>query len=291
MNSINPYASNISQQPDFSANSSITNELLLTRVETSNQQTEDITLVTEEGDRVTISSSFQSQAVYSTYEGISQYTVSATSENLAMENTAFVLFEGETFEYENDRNFSISVDGDLNEQELKAIKKAIKTIDKIMTDILYGKNIPEALAKAAEIVNSDSIASLEANYQFEKNVYVEKSAIQETVTYSKDGLAENIEAPNNNELTIENPIDEMITAVKDSGVTPSKFKKPLNKLFANILNNLPGNDHQNKPRAHLAKFMGRNLINRINQLSKNEHINDYSFTRPYYNRFQTPRYF
>ncbi len=268
MNSINPYASNISQQPDFSANSRIYNELLLTRVETSNQQTKDITLVTEEGDRVTISSSFQSHAVYSTYEGISQYTVSATSENLAMENTELAMFEGEKFEYENTRNFSISVDGDLNEQELKAIKKAVKIIDKIMTDILYGKNIPEVLAKAVEISNLSSIASLEANYQYEKTVLVEQTAIQEAVTYSKDGLAENIASPNNNELTIENPIDEMITAVKDSGVKPSKFKKPIKKLFANILNNLAENDHQNKPRAHLAKRIGTDLINRINQLPK-----------------------
>jgi hypothetical protein len=290
MNSINPCASNISQQPDFSANSRIYNELLLTRVETSNQQNKDITLVTEEGDRVTISSSFQSQAVYSTYEGISQYTVSATSENLAMENTELVMFEGEKFEYENTRNFSISVDGDLNKQELKSIRKAVKTIDKIMTDILYGKNIPEALAKAVEISNLSSIASLEANYQYEKTVLVEQTAIQEAVTYSKDGLAENIASPNNNELTIENPIDEMITALKDSGVKPSKFKKPIKKLFANILNNLPENAHQNKPRAHLAKRIGTDLINRINQLSKNEDTNNYPFTRAY-NRFQHPSHF
>lgn len=290
MDSIQPYTTNLSQQPDVSVNSSISNELLLTRVETSNQRNKDISLVTEEGDRVTISSSFQSQAVYSTYEGISQYTVSAVSENPAMENTALVMFEAETFEYENARNFSISVDGDLNEQELKAIKKAVKIIDKIMKDILNGKNIPQGLAKAIEISNLSSIASLEANYQYEKTVLVEQTALREAVTYSKDGLAENIEAPNNNELNIENPIDEMITAVKDSGVTPSKFKKPIKRLFANMLNHLPDSDHQNKPRAHLAKFMGRNLINRINQLSKNEHINDYSFTRPY-NRFQTPRYF
>jgi len=291
MNSINPCTSNISQQPDFSANSSINNELLLTRIETSNQQNKDIAIVTEEGDRVTISSSFQSQAVYSTYEGISQYTVSATSENLAMENTELVMFEGEKFEYENARNFSISVDGDLNEQELKAIKKAVKIIDKIMTDILNGKNISEALAKAVEISNLSSIASLEANYQYEKTVLVEQTAIQEAVTYSKDGLAENIASPNNNKLNIKNPIDEMITAVKDSGVKPSKFKKPLKKLFANILNNLPENDHQNNPKAHLAKRIGTDLMNRINRLPKNGGINNNPFTRPYYNRFQNLGHF
>jgi hypothetical protein len=278
MNSINPYTTTISQQPDFSANSRIYNELLLTRIETSNQQHKDITLVTEEGDRVTISSSFQSQAVYSTYEGISQYTVSATSENLGMEKNELAMFEGEKFDYETGRNFSISVDGDLNKQELKSIRKAVKTIDKIMTDILYGKNIPEGLAKAMEISNLSSIASLEANYQYEKTVLIEQTAIQEAVTYSKDGLAENIALPNNNELNIENPIDEMITAVKDSGVKPSKFIKPIKKLFANILNNLPDSDHQNKPKAHLAKLIGTDLINRINQLPNKEDTNTYPFT-------------
>ena len=278
MNSINPYSTNISQQPDFSANSRIYNELLLTRIATSNQQNKDITIVTEEGDRVTISSSLQSQAVYSAYGGISQYTVSATSENLAMEKNELAMFEGARFEYENSRNFSISVDGDLNKQELKYIKKAVKIIDKIMTDILYGKNIPEGLAKALKIGNLDSIASLEANYQYEKNVLVEQTAIEEAVTYSMDGLAENIASPNNNELNIKNLIDEMINAVKDSGVKPSKFIKPIKKLFADILNNLPDSGHQNKPKAHLAKLIGMDLIKRISHLPGNENIKHSPFT-------------
>ena len=278
MNSINPSATTISQQPDFSANSRIYNEVLLTRIETSNQQNKDITLVTDEGDRVTISSSFQRQAVYSTYEGISQYTVSATSENLGMENTELTMFEGEQFDYENDRNFSISVDGDLNKQELKSIRKAVKTIDKIMTDILYGKHIPKGLAKAIEISNLGSIASLEANYQYDKTVLVEQTAIQEAVTYSMDGLVEPIAPPNTNELPIENPIDEMITAVKDSGVKPSKFIKPVKKLFANMLNNLPDSDPQNKPKAHLAKLIGTHLIERINHLPEYEDTNTYPVT-------------
>lgn len=273
MNSINPYATTIFQQPDFSVNSRLYNEVLFTRIATSNQQHKDITLVTEEGDRVTISSSFQHQAVYSTYEGISQYAVSATSENLDMERNELALFEGEQFEYENNHNLTILVDGDLNKQELKSIKKAVKTIDKIMTDILYGKHIPDGLAKAIEINNLSSIASLEANYQYDKAVLVEQTAIQEAVTYSMDGLPEPVAPPTNTELPIENPVDEMVTAVKDSGVRPSKFIKPVQQLFTNLLNNLPDSNPQNKPKAHLAKLIGTSLIERINQLPENEDIN------------------
>jgi hypothetical protein len=277
MNSINPYATTISQLPDFSANSRIYNEVLLTRTETSNQQHKDITLVTEEGDRVTISSSFQRQAVYSTYEGISKYSVSATSENLDMEKNELAWFEGEQFEYENDGSFSISVDGDLNKQELKSIRKVVKTIDKIMTDILYGKHIPDGLAKAIEMNNLSSIASLEANYQYDKTMLVEQTAIQEAVTYSMNGLAEPVASPTDTELPMENPIDEMITAVKDSGVKPSKFIKPVKKLFANILNKLPDGNHQNNPKAHLAKRIGTDLIERITQLPENKDTNTYAF--------------
>ncbi len=205
MNSINPYATTISQQPDFSSNSRIYNEVLLTRIETSNQQHKDITLITEEGDRVTISSSFQSQAVYSTYEGISKYSVSATSENLDMEKNELAWFEGEQIEYENDGNLTISVDGDLNKQELKSIRKVVKTIDKIMPDILYGKHIPYGLAKAIETNNLSSIASLEANYQYGNTMLVEQTAIQEAVTYSMDGLTEPVAPPTDTELSIETP--------------------------------------------------------------------------------------
>ena len=275
MNSINPYATTIFQQPDFCANSNVYNELMFTRIATSNQQHKDITLVTEEGDRVTISSSVQHQTVYSTYEGMSQYTAFATSENPGMEKNDLAWFEGEQFEYENDSNLTISVDGDLNKQELKSIRKVVKTIDKIMTDILYGKHIPDGLAKALEINNLSSITSLEANYQYEETVLVEQTAIQEAVTYSQDGLAEPVEPPTDTELPIENAIDEMITSVKDSGVKPSKFIKPVTQLFANMLNHLPDGNHQNNPKAHLVKQIGTDLIERINQMPENEDTNTY----------------
>ena len=268
MNSINPYTTTISQQPDFNANSRIYNEVLLTRIETSNQQHKDITLVTEEGDRVTISSSFQRQAVYSTYERMSQYSVSATSEDLGMEKNEPAWFEGEQFEYENNSSFSISVEGDLNKQELKSIRKVVKTIDKIMTDILYGKHIPYGLAKAIDVNNLNSITSLEANYQYDNTMLVEQTAIQEAVTYSKDGLPESLAPPTDTELPMENPMDEMITAVKDSGVKPSKFIKPVKKLFANILNNLPDKDPQNNPKPHRVKQIETDLIEKINHLTE-----------------------
>ena len=133
----------------------------LNRVTRSLEQHADVTLVTAEGDKVTLSSGSQAQMTYATYEDL-RYT-----------RGCFAEFHSETFGLEVSREYSILVDGDLNEKELRDIRKAVRAIEKIMRDFLSG-DIAHAAAKAMKISQLESISSLDASLQFERSLSVEQ---------------------------------------------------------------------------------------------------------------------
>ncbi len=267
MNLIHSYQPNTIEQGDFSAYGSSYSGRQLTQVSASQHQNKDITIFTEDGDTVTISFDQQSQAFYSNYSGFSHQKISGTYDNYAIDGNKYAVFQDERFGYDNSRSFSMSVKGDLNEQELKDVRKTIKAIDKIMTNLLYGGDISEGVAKALKLVNLDSISGFTANYSYENAISVEQAAVEEVSTYSKEGLAENVTPVITNEFDyIKNLIDEMVKIVRDSGIKPSKTINPIKKLFSHLLKDLSGKKHHNQPKIDLAKLIEAELIENIKRM-------------------------
>ncbi len=267
MNVITPHHPSTSEQWNFSADSY--SDRQLTQASVSQQQNKDITIFTEDGDKVTISSDQQSQTFYSNYSSFSNQKISGSDTKYTVSQNKFTAFQDERFEYENSRYLSISVDGNLNKQEIKDVRKAIKAIDKIMTNLLYGGDITKGLKKALHLVNRNSISRIEANYSYENTTSVEHTNVEEISTYSKEGLVENITPVVNNEFDyINNLIDEMVNIVKDSGMKPSKIINPIRKLFSRLLKDLSDNGHPNKPKINVAKLIEAELIGKIKQMPK-----------------------
>ena len=264
---INSYQPDTQGKWDFNAFGNSYSDRQLTRVSESHKENKDITIFTEDGDRVTITSNQQSQASYSKYSAITHQSNYADFGNMSVEQNSYTLFQDERFEFDNSRNFSISVDGDLNEQELKDIRKTIKTIDKIMTDILNGDDISQGVEKAIQLVNLDSISGIAANYRYENAISVEKMEAEEVSTYNRDGQIEKSLPGFNKEVEyIKNLINEMINIIKDTAVKPTKIIKPLRMLFSEILRNLSTDNRQDQPKIDLVKLIETALIEKIEQM-------------------------
>ena len=268
MNFINSYQPDTHGKWDFNAFGNSYSDRQLTRVSESHREDKDITIFTEDGDRVTITSNEQSQASYSKYSAITHQSNYTDLDNMTVDQNRYTLFQDERFEFENSRNFSISVDGDLNEQELKDIIKTIKAIDRIMTDILHGGDLTQGVVKAIQIVNLDSISGITANYRYENAKTVEKIEAEEVSTYNREGKFEKL-LPRFNEDAeyIKNLINEMINIIKDTAVKPSKIIKPLRMLFSEILRNLSAENRQDQPKIDLAKLIETALIEKIEQMN------------------------
>jgi hypothetical protein len=227
----------------------------LNRVTRSLEQHADVTLVTAEGDRVTISSGAQAEVAYATYE------------DLRYMRGCFAEFHSETFSLEVSREYSILVDGDLNEKELRDIRKAVRTIEKIMRDFLSG-DIAHAAAKAMKISQLESISSLDATLQFERTLSVE----QQVTGYVASERAEPEEdmTAMGDTITPEH-IDKLAgdvsQVVRHSGVEPTKLFKPIQGMFSRLIKEMPGTQtgFVGRPRLQAAKLMELHLLERIKQ--------------------------
>ena len=238
------------------------------RIAVSSQESKDITIFTDEGDKVTLSYDHQTQASYANLKALSYRGNFAISEDQAAAKEILAKIQGERFQFEDSQTLTITVDGDLNEQELADIQKAIKGIDEIMTDLLQGGEVSEAMIEDSDIRDLESIASLEADYRYEKTVQIEQIALKESKTYSRYELPENV-TPDKQGKRIDSfmkLIDKMSKIVEDSNVKPAKFFRPLKRLFENIIHEHNEDRPGSKVKRHAAELIGSELFQRIKQL-------------------------
>jgi len=235
----------------------------------SESRSKDITIFTDEGDRVTISSNQQNRIQHLTYEGLAKKRVSGEYQGHTITKERLAMFKGERFESENSRSISILVEGDLNEQELKDIKKALKKIDKVMTDFLHGGDMVDAAGKSMEIGKLDTIAGLEANYRYAKSAILEQTSLKEKITYSNSRSPETsplakIENPLNHIKTL---IEELTNIIKESEIEPSRFKKPIQELFSEYRDSPTENDLRDNHRIRMTEWIETELLKKISSLS------------------------
>jgi predicted RNase H-related nuclease YkuK (DUF458 family) len=228
-----------------------------TQVTTTHQNNTDVTILTLEGDRVTLSSSSQSQATYIAYD------------SLALSKGRLTRLQGEIFGLNTNDELSISVDGDLNKQELKDIAKAIKAIGTIIRDFLYG-NIGYAVAKALKIIGLESIVSLEASMQCEQTVSLGQLSLTDTASSSPE-LAEDTASKGNNAIVSEHigkVTDRIAEVIKESGVRPRRLRKPIRKLFSHLFRELSQENTRDSLKVAIAKLITSNLADKIKDLSE-----------------------
>jgi hypothetical protein len=142
---------NSQKAPSFAA------ELQAAQVKISQSQTADITIVTAEGDTVTLSSSRAAELSFATYNAHGKVSGSA--------------------ELHRSSAFSFSVDGELNREELKDIRRAIRTIQKAANDVLKGHE-EQAASRTARLAGLDQIASIDADLEFHREVSVTRISAQ-----------------------------------------------------------------------------------------------------------------
>ena len=186
------------------------------------QKNTDITIMTAEGDRVTLSADSRLQASYLTYCGF------------ARRGGAMAQLQGKSYSMEVNRELSITIEGNLSEEELQDIQKAIKTIDKIMHEALSG-NTDHALAMTHDVSSMESISSFSASLEIENTVSFEQRTIAETHTSDPEPTDEI--ASDRDHLwhdRFSRAADKMMEALKHKGFRNGKLVRPLNKYFSKL---------------------------------------------------------
>ncbi len=270
MDSIQPYQSGFMNYQDFAPTKSSSSyaEVQGTSAALASNETRDITIYTDEGDKVTLSSKASTIVYYSNYEGIFQEkseTGSTDDSSGQISNQESIAFQQEFFMAEHAGNISIAVEGDLNKEEIKDIQNVLKRMDKIMSLSLSGKGNSQWSGRPLDARGFDSIDKVNMEYRYDQTMMISYFSVKEAVSYQQTGAPEEAASQDTeNALDTDNTVDHMTSMIKDSGVSPFKFAEPVKSLFANILKTLNKNKYENEARIHMAKFFESAVMNFIN---------------------------
>ncbi len=189
-------------------------------------QSTDLTIETDEGDVVTLSMDKWLDATYSSNSSLTYGS-----------DGSFSMSKQEHFDLSAGKEFTMEVEGDLNKEELKDIRKAVRAIRKIMKDFLSG-NLDKMAKHAGRLDNLDTISGVDAEFSYEKQVSVASSTAVEVEIEQpvyEAALPEQVEKPSPiDRLTqrVDEITDEMAELVKHSGARRRPLLKTIEDLFA-----------------------------------------------------------
>lgn len=176
---------------------------------TSQSNSSDLSITTADGDIVTIS-----------FSALQENQASENFSYNADQNSSAMSYQSNTSSY-SEMNFSFSVQGDLDKEELQAIESLIKDISKIEKDFFAG-NIDEAFNKALELgYDEEQLSSFNLELRQTQTNYVSQ-AYSEVANYNVD---------DNEELnTVVRPVLDFIGEFKE-------LQDNANKLLGQSSNN------------------------------------------------------
>lgn len=192
-----------------------------------------ISLVTADGDKITLTANSSIHASLETYDYLGRIhgqTVAAHGEKLQLSTAS---------------GFAITVEGSLDEEELADINKLLDTIASISKDFLSG-NSQAGLSHLAEIANLDSIASFEALLSYTR----ETSAFTASQVSSKDRARhDGGPAPHSIGFQASDSFVNRLARAAEklaSDEGHERIPKRFRQLFNKLAHHLPLDDHEQK---------------------------------------------
>ena len=207
----------------------------------------DITIITDDGDRVTISSDRSMESSYSSYSG------------LLRSGSSSAKVEGYEYQSQLRSNFSMSIVGNLDSEEYDDIVSALKTIDSIMHGISSG-DMDDLQSIAEKFGGLDSISGLSASIQVKESVRYEQA--QSVVSGNNDRAGKGAKDFKNAEK-LDHALDRIINSGKKHGKAHGKLKHLMDNYLSGLLDSFSkksGKNHNNREAGKLMKDM---IINRL----------------------------
>ena len=221
----------------------------LNRLSVSEEQQADVDIVTAEGDRVTLSSDYSAAASLATYE------------HLALSDSGYRHIEAQMLNFQMEQAIAVTVEGDLNPQELADIKALVSDLGAMFKEFLTsGGQEPPGVDK--DFSKLSSLKSVQAQFEYSASVgYLSARADEMTIggpvpapalpePDAPVAAAAQNPAPAIDPTPVATPLplpaetapiaDRMTQKVRDSGVKSQKILKLLKKFLKQFLKGLGG---------------------------------------------------
>lgn len=237
------------------------------RFQANREESQDITLTTQEGDVVTISALTQIQADYMAFD----YTGQVKGESRSMN------FQG--LKAEATDAFKMTVQGDLNAEEQEDIEKVLGKLGGIMDDLVSG-DLESVMKEAVGVLDdTDTISQLNATLQFHQQVSMEQKTLIRGPRLDHPGngrppmgpppghagLNGLLESANN---IIAKITDQLTEIIESSDVENGKLKEPVDKLFARFMEKLNTGEPVDQLKSGLVEQIQSNLLEKMGETAQ-----------------------
>lgn len=209
----------------------------LNRASVDVQASAGISLVTADGDKVTLNASSSLQASLQTYDYLGR-TQGQT-----------VAARGEEFQLSTSSGYAVTVEGTLDQEELADIRQLLSTLSSVSKDFFAGKS-HDGLQHLAQLDDVDSIASFEASFNYTRRVTaVAASQISSTTAAQAQETPDATPAaPTNGTQAADSFIGQLrrVAEQLESDNNFEKIPKRLAQLFKKLAHQLPLDTHDEK---------------------------------------------
>jgi hypothetical protein len=123
----------------------------------SEEQQADFDIVTAEGDKVTLSSDYRAAATLATYE------------HLALSDSGYRQIEAQMLDFQMEQEIAVTVEGDLNPQELADIKALISDLGTMFKEFLASGG-QESPGIDEDFAKLSSLQSVQAQFEYSASV-------------------------------------------------------------------------------------------------------------------------
>ncbi len=231
------------------------------RFNAARKETQDITLTTEEGDKVTISALSNFKASYMSFD----YTEQLKGKSMS--------FEGEQFKASSKTAFQMTVEGDLNEEEMQDIREVIEKLDGLMGDLVSG-NHENILKEAPGLLDdTETLSSLEAVLKYQQRVSMDYTSMTRQTGVMGEGGMPSFNPGNLPPMPHEKPVwgqdliatiaGRVIDMMESTNTEMDKMKEPVKNYFKEMMDKISLEQGANEPISNLVQQLNAELLDRM----------------------------
>lgn len=191
-----------------------------------------ISIVTADGDKVTLSANSSIQARLQSYD----YQGRIQGQTIAV--------HGEEFALSNSSGLALTVDGELDQDELADINKLIDALASASNDFFAGK-IDAGLEQLAQLDDMDSIAGFDAAFSYSREISTLSTSQVSSLAPAQTGARPNSAAPAQIK-SVDSFMEQLAQAAKllESAnifdIVPPRFRQ----LFEKLAHDMPLEEHE-----------------------------------------------
>ena len=214
----------------------------------------DITIITDDGDRITISSDTSMESSYTSYSGLLRSGYSS------------VKAQGYEYQSQLHSNFSMSIVGDLDKEEYDDIISALETIDSVMESVSSG-NMVDLQSIAEKFGGLESLSGLTASIQVEESMSYKQAQSKVSEVNESEGRANK---GHNRADKLDHALDRILHSGKKHGKAHGRVKHLMNDYLSEMLDSFTKKSEKNKHNREAGELLKDLIMNRLTEKADTE---------------------